>query len=107
VEWSVHQEPGERGERPHDVATLFTTDTGERVPERKFVLVDRATNRPVQIPLKRPDGQKTMSRRDALEHVGNIIDFEAVRVETQRRGAEIRASTSWNALEKMKKNAEG
>ena len=107
IDWGVYDEPGEPGERPHNVAVLYSKEMGDRTPIRKFIMVDRETNRPVQIPIKMLHGEKTMARRDTLEHVGKVLDYEAMKAESKRRGLEIRSSASWNALEKMKRNAEG
>ena len=107
LEWGIHREPGKPGERPHDVAIIYSIATNERVALRKFILVDRATNRPIQVPQKMPNGHKNMARVDTLEHVGKVLDFEAMKAESIRRGVELRASATWTALERMKENAEG
>lgn len=103
-DWTIYEEPGEPGERPHIIFVLIDKTAGEdeRKPLRRFVLWDKETDKPVPKPSKIPHnpGMRTMARSETLEHVGNYLDFTKMRAKAEERGLEIRHAESWHALEK-------
>jgi len=109
-DWTVYEEPGDPGERPHLIFVLIDKTAGEdeRKPLRRFVLWDKETDKPVPIPLKIPNkpGMRTMARAETLEHVGNFLDFTKMRAKAEERGLEIRHAESWHALEKAARRME-
>jgi hypothetical protein len=108
-DWGTYEQPGEPGERPHLVFVLYSRETGERVPVRRFILWNRETDTPIPIPVKIPKkpGMRTMDRRDTLEHVSNFLDFKQMEAKAEARGLELRAADSWRAMEKAKRRMEG
>lgn len=109
-DWTVYDEPGRPGERPHLIFVLIDKTAGEdeRKPLRRFVLWDKETDKPVPVPsqiLDKP-GMKTMARAETLEHVGNFLDFTKMRAQAEERGLEIRHNTSWQSLEKAMRRME-
>jgi hypothetical protein len=109
LDWGSYEERGEDGERPHYVFVLYSRETGEKVPIRRFILWNQKEDKPIPIPEKvlgKP-GMKTMARKDTLEHAGNYLDFTKIRARAEERGLHIQSSASWNVLEKAKRRMEG
>lgn len=80
-------------------------DAGDMEVYRKFVVVDNKTGTP--LPKSKPNQKRLLARRDSVEQVGVIYDFEKTRAEMTRRGVNIVASSSWKAIEQLKGKLEG
>lgn len=109
LDWGAYEEKGEDGERPHYIFVLYSRETGEKVPIRRFILWNQKEDKPVPIPQKvlgKP-GMRTMARKDTLEHAGNYLDFTKMRAKAEERGLHIQSTASWNCLEKAKRRMDG
>lgn len=108
-QWGTYDEPGEPGERPHIIFVLYSLETGEKVPVRRFIMWDAKEDKPVPIPqpiLKHP-GRRSMDRADTLEHVGNFLDFKKMERAAEERGLHLQKVAAGRVLQKAQDRMEG
>lgn len=108
-QWGTYWDNSAKDTRPSKVFVLYSMETGEKKPIMRFVLWDRATDKPVPKPSRVPgkNGMRTMARQDSVEHIGNFLDWKKVEKKWAERKLEVRAANSWDVLERAKHELEG
>lgn len=108
-QWGTYWDKSAKGDRPHKVFVLYSLESGEKVPIRRFILWNKNTDKPITKPSRVPNknGMMTMAKRDTVDHIGNFLDWKKIEKKMEAKQVHLRAANSWDVLERAKRDPVG